>query len=346
MRKIRKQILIGCLFMGIIVSVAGLIYIVTTPRIKTKELIRYSFNHSQGVSYEVHIKENELFKVLVQEEGNIYIKNIIDYITVNFNTKLQGSEVADLDLEYVLNAKVKGYSSGNDIRTDYWEKDIPLEEKQTIHIEADNLEEKKSIDIRLKEYDTVARNVNKLTGVNLSTELVVEMIGNITASTSYGTLVSPIDLKLNIPLQENLIQMVKVEPEDKTDQIAESISYEVEADVKYIGLLVIIIVVLMSGIVYALYIIKEPYPEDMVRNNIKKINKTYGSRMVALDSIPNKTFLHEYQVYSIKDLLVLSEDIKRPIYYVRDAEEIVKEYEYCVDKDGDIYRYREPRPQS
>lgn len=346
MRKKKKLIIIGSLLVGIILSIIGIIYLLNTPKTKTEELVHYKYNFHQGVSYEVHLKENDLFDVLVQEEGGVYIKNILDHITVNYITQFQGSNAAKLDMQYTLHAKVVGYSTSNDSRIDYWEKDIPLTTEQFIHKETDSLEEKRSINIKLKEYDAIAKKANKLTGVNISTEVVIGMLGNITATTPHGVLETPIDVNLNIPLQENLIQITKQEIEDNADQITESVTHEIDIDAKYIGGIVILIVFMICGIVFAIFGIKEPNTEEILRDSVKKINKNYGSRMVALDSTPNKSYLHEYEVYSIKDLLILSDEIRLPIYYVRDKDEIVKGYEYCVDINGDIYRYKEAIPQS
>jgi hypothetical protein len=99
-------------------------------------------------------------------------------------------------MEYTVIASVIGYSSSNGGRTDYWSKDFPLSKSKALQVESDNLQEAKSIKLELDTYENFAGEANKLTGVNLSTELTVRMIGNITATTSSGVKDTPFDISI------------------------------------------------------------------------------------------------------------------------------------------------------
>ena len=331
MNKSKKMVLIIILCIGIVLGIFGLIYIINNPKKSTEAVVLYNYSFEPNLSYQVHLVENELYEHTVQEEGAIYIKNILDHIKVDFSTIYKASDVVPLDMEYTVKASVIGFSSNNNVRTDYWKKDYLLSDKQVIHRESDHLQIEESLKIYLDTYEEFAKEANKITGVSLSTELVISMIGNIHATTPYGNMITPFDIIMRIPLQENLIEIIKGNITASTDQITESTVHTMPLNVKLIAFICIIIVLLIMGLLFTIFKIYEPLQQDIIRSEMKKLLKSYGSRMVALQSTPNKTFNHIYKVNGIKDLLVLSDEIQKPIYYVVDMFQVVKDYAFHVE---------------
>lgn len=339
MKRNKKVVLILALSVGIISCVFGLIYMIKNPKILAEERLLYNYTFQPNLSYKVYLVENELYDT-IQEEGAIYIKNILDYIEIDFSTNYQASETVPLDMEYTIIARVIGYSSSNGGRIDYWSKDFPLEETKTLFVETDYLQEEKSLQLKLDTYEDFAGDANKLTGVNLSTELTVRMMGKITATTPFGIKDTPFDINMNIPLQENLIEITKGSMQSTTDKFTDRIVQTVPLKVKYIVLISIVIVLLISGLLFTIFFIYAPLFQEILRSEVKKIIKNNGSRMIALGHRSNKIFNHTYEVASLKDLLILSDEIQRPIYYIVDKEEFVKDYMFHVEDKDDIYIYK------
>lgn len=339
MNRNKKVVLIIALCVGVASSVFGLIYMINNPKTSKEEVLLYNYTFQPNLSYEVHLIENELYDT-IQEEGAIYIKNILDYIKIDFSTDYQASEIIPLDMEYTVIASVIGYNSNNESRLDYWKKDFPLLEKKTLHIESNNLQNEKSFKLELDTYEKFATEANKLTGVNMSTEVVISMIGSITATTVYGIKETPFDINMSIPLQQNLIEITKGDIQSTTDKFTESIVHTLPLEIKYIVLICIIIVLLIIGLLLAFFKIDEPLQFEICRSEVKKIVKNYGSRMIALQNSPNKTFDHTYEVTSIKDLLILSDEMQKPMYYIAHADEFVKDYMFHVEDKGDLYTYK------
>lgn len=340
MNKNKKVVLMIALCIGIVSCVFGLIYMIKNPKTSAEEVLLYNYTFQPNLSYEVHLKENDLYENTQQGEGAIYIKNILNFIKINFNTNYQASEVVPLDMEYTVMASIIGYSSSNGGRTDYWSKDFPLSKNKTFHVESNNLQEEKYIKLKLDSYEKFAGEANKITGVNLSTELVIRMIGNITATTPYGIKNTPFDMSMSIPLQENLIEITKGNMQAIQDNFTERIVHTLPLEIKYIVLICIIIVLLITGLVFSIFFIYEPLQQEILRSEVKKIIKNNGSRMIALQNSPNKTFDHTYEVASLKDLLILSDEMQRPIYYIVDADEGAKDYVFHVEDKTDLYIYK------
>ncbi len=73
---------------------------------------------------------------------------------------------------------------------------------------------------------------------------------------------------------------------------------------------------------------------------MKKVNgtlKNYGSRIVALQSIPKMNYRQYYKVHSIKDLIKIADELQKPIFYEVDRDIIVRNSEFHVIEDDTIY---------
>lgn len=340
MKRSRKLLLLITLGIGILVGVGGVVYIVNNPKTITKEEVVFHYTFQPDLTYEVHLKDNDIYDDTVQPEGAIYIKNILDYIVVDIGATNETSQVATIDMEYILNASVIGFSTNNENRNDYWVKNFPLSNKETVHIESDYLEKRETLKIYLDKYEKFAEEANKLTGINISNELKVSMLGNITVTTTYGVKETPFDIHMILPLQNNLIEITKSDLQPVTNDMKEVTEYTLPLNVKYIVLLCTLIILFTVGFIFSMLRIYEPLQEDMIRNEVYKLLKNHGSRMVALQYSPNKKFKHTYEVSCIKDLLVLSDELQKPIYYVIDDQKLVKENSFYVEDASDIYIYK------
>lgn len=340
MKRSRKLLLLITLGIGILIGIVGVVYIVNNPKTITEEKVVFHNTFQPDLTYEVHLKDNDIYDDTIQPEGAIYIKNILDYIVVDIGVTNRTSEVATIDMEYSLIASVIGFSTNNENRNDYWVKNFPLSDKKTVHIESDYLEKRETLKIYLDKYEKFAEEANKLAGLNLSNELKVSMTGNITVSTVHGEKEIPFDIPMLLPLQNNLIEITKGDLQPITDDMKEITEYTLPLNVKHIALLCTVIILFIVGFIFSILRIYEPLQEDMIRNEVYKILKNHGSRMVALQYSPNKKFKHTYEVSCIKDLLVLSDELQKPIYYVIDDKKLVKENSFYVEDACDIYIYK------
>lgn len=339
MTRLKKVVLMTTISIGIVLSIVGIIYILNNPKTYTEEIMIFDYTLQPNLSYEVNLIDNILYDT-VQQEGAIYIKNILNYININFGVNYQASEIIPIQLEYAVNASVVGFNSSNNIKTNYWRKEFPIIDNEKLHIESNILQEEINHQLKLDTYENFAMEANRLTGVNLSTELVVSMIGSITATSPDGEKVTPFNINMTIPLQENLIEITKGSLDTISERFTDSTVHTLPIEIKYIVLLSVLIVLLVAGLLFSIFRIYEPTQKVILRNEVKKIVSNHGSRMVALQSSPsNKEYNGNYEVASIKDLIILSDDINKPIYYVKDDSEFVKDSAFYVEDKGVLYVY-------
>lgn len=340
MRKWKKVMILIMLGIGLSAGIFGLIYKLTVPQKASYDVTLYHYTLQPSLIYKVHLIENEIYDSSVRDEGESYIKNLLDYIQIDFNTNYQASKNSQLDIDYTLIASVIGFVSNDTSRTDFWKKDFPISEHIHKSINSNNIDIKENTNLRLENYEEFAINASRVMGVNLSYELVVCMTGSIMAKTTDGELSAPIDLKIRVPLNNNIITITKEGTEAKADQISTSIEKELPINKMVIGLICAGIVICISSFIVILIIAKEPLEKDLLNNKARKIISNYGSRMVSLKYLPDRKFTQIYILHDIKDLLIVSDEVHMPIYYIADDFDIVKDYTFYCENHENLYMYR------
>lgn len=339
MKRNKKIFLIVILFITIFTGVIALIRILTTEQIVTEETILYEYSFQPSVNYTVYLKDNELYEARFQEEGSQYIKNILDFIDIQFDIAYQANQEAKVTVEYEILASVIGYSSTKEGRTDYWQKDFPLKQNKITYDDVKEWNETQNLNLHLKKYDDFSELANDITGVNLSTDLVISMKGSIDTYSDYGNLNAPINIQLTIPLQTVIFSITKGGTDLVKDQITETETIVLPLNIRNVVIISVGIGVLIILLVLSFIFIEEPLVEELLRKEVKQIIKNYGSRMVSLVTRTDKLFNNRYELHRIKDLLILADELQKPIYYIADDIDFVKDYSFYVEDRDDIYSY-------
>ncbi len=340
MRKWKKAMILTIMGIGMIALTIVIVYKIKVPPQETKEDIRYEYTFKPEIKYTVHMKENDFFDNLIQEEGLIYFKNLLEYIQIEFSTNYQANKEVSLDMEYQLFASVIGYNTTREERTNYWNKDFTLSDQKTYHIDSDRLEKSETMKIYLEKYDDFVVKANNELGVNFTTELNIAMVGSIVANAPEGSLVTPINLNLVIPLQTSVLEITEKGSESSSDKITSSKVIELPVNKGQIILLGMGNGILVLMFIVILLFVTEPFEEDIIRSKIKSILNNHGSRMVALKTKPRKNFNQIHLVTQIKDLFVVSDEVRKPIYYIIDEQDIVEDYSFYCELEDDLYVFK------
>ena len=100
--------------------------------------------------------------------------------------------------------------------------------------------------------------------------------------------------------------------------VTETEEVAVPIDRAKLSLLAVLMLLLIVAIPVLLFIIKEPDELTLLRKKNNGLLKNYGSRMVAMKEIPSFESCRLYQVYSIKDMIKIADEVQRPIIYIPD----------------------------
>jgi hypothetical protein len=330
-----KKAFILVLVLLIILSSLKLFITLLQPRTTMSEKVEYGSTCNQKAAYRVIIHENEVYPGTVLEEGRIYSKRLLNYIQAEFNVDYSGTSKVPLDIEYQIIATVNGYSgSSNDI---YWSKTFPLTNKKNIKEVSGVWSKQEKVNFQLAEYDSFAVKAKSITGMDVSNELIVTMKGNVIAHADNKELETPFEVGLQIPLAEDIFEITKLDSSPIQNSITISEEIAVPLNLKRILFYSTLLLLSVIGIIILIFYTREPNEKDILKKKVNSTLKNYGSRIVAIQSIPMMNYSKKYIVHSIKDLIKIADEVQKPIYYEIDADTIVKRYELFVIENDSVY---------
>lgn len=348
----RKKLIISKPHKRIVITVLTILILVNLGLIMN-ELIKEnsieetkvmsSLSNTPSISYQVFLKENVLYNNIVQPEDTGYFSNLIDHIEVTFSNNYQGANGAEYKGDYMITGEITGWESGTEEPVPAWVKQFNISPKKKFGTNKDELILSQSASINFNHFNNYIAQVEELTGYNATCTIKVVMLVNYTIITADGEVAGSLQPSLEIPLGESYFRIIKSGTEEVKNEITKAVMVAAPVDYVKISLFsavslfcLILLIPVMSSV--------EPSLNDLQRKLVKKYFKSHGSRLVAVsDNLANEA-LSICNVHSMNDMVKISDEIERPIFYVyqKDPEE-VKEF-FIVDREK-AYLYKVPECQ-
>lgn len=339
-KKLNTKVKAGILsVLGLIILFMGvLIYReVTSKKTSTEEHILYQYTCQPAIQYDVHMIENKIYDSNILVEGLSYSKNLLDYIETRFAIEFQGSEDTETELDYHITLIQRGYKATTDGIAINWTKNHVLKEDTKVHHTEATFSESPSVHFKLDDYQNFAVEANQILGFQLSSDVIVMLEGILSIHTQYGELTTPISMQHNIPLMEDAITITKGEAPAITDSIKEYKEVAIPINQNKIVLFGAVICISIIAMIYLLLSTEAPSIYDIRTAKAKQLLKNYSSRIVAIHNKPNQEFHQTYEMSTMMDLVKVSDEIQKPIYYMYDDFFTLGNYTFHVSDGDDQY---------
>ena len=337
-KKTKKVILAILLFLLLFTGIQTY-STVNEEKTVTEENTVFEYSCQPTVNYTVNIRPNELYPGTVLEEGRYYSKLLLDHIQADFTVDYQGSDATPIRVQYQVQAIVNGYQGQTENKNVYWTKSFPLTQGKILEIEGDSWSGEEQINFTLGDYDALAVRAKEISGMNVSNEVMVELAGTLTVQTTGEEVAIPFSSHLQIPLMEDVFQVTKTAGEALQGSVTETEEVLVPFDRTKVSLLTVLMLLCIAAIPVLLFVIKEPDELTMLRKKNNGLIKNYGSRMVAMREIPDLEYSRYYQVYSIKDMIKIADEMQKPIIYIPDDSIAVRNNELFIISENSLYRW-------
>ncbi len=336
--KIGILTLLGC---SVICLGIGIYREVSISRTKNVEQTVYEYSCQPKSEYYVHIRKNPVYEGTVQQENLNYSKKLLDYIEVKFGTEFRGAGKAETEFVYHITAQVQGYENmkGEAPVVD-WSKDYELLGETKRSTSESSFLEERTVRFDLEDYEAFALKAREVTGMELSSQVVIRLEGNLNIRTGYGDLSTPVTASVTVPLQEEVFRISKEETAAISDNIINIAELVLPANRMLLLLFGLLIIACIAGILIVLLATESPNAYDLAVGKARKLLKLYGSRMIVIRSRTEKNYLQTYEVGSIDDLIKISDEIRKPIYYIKDDLDIIKDYTVRIADEDSLYVYR------
>lgn len=299
----------------------------------------YNYNIKPSTNYEVKLKPNALYDVNIMGENKIYFSEIIDTINANFSYLYNGNEKCIIAGSYNITALMEGYITNSDeTNITIWQKPFNIISSTNFKLNNNKHIISKDININFNDYNTLAKKIIDNIKTPSQVRLVVTMNVDINANTNNGVIKESSKPSITIPLNTSMLEISKIGIEEKEDKITETIIEKVPVNNFAILIYTIFAIITLIGVIYTLIFIQV---EKVVKTEkeIKKIFKNHGTRLVALlNEINYKKIEDIYSVKNIEDLVKISDELEKPIFYEqkKNIKEIKK---YYVINDKTIYEF-------
>ena len=252
------------------------------------------------------------------------------------DSELFTSSEANIVGDYTAMVTVRGYQNSGESKEVMWRLDKELGHKEFELMDASEWSGQETYTMKLSDFDLATLEAAEQLGITTSNEVIVTLNGGIVIESNGEVKEIPIDTSATIPLGTTLLEIATT-PQEVSDQfVSEEVVIE-PVDPKVIAGLVLLFIVSIGMVVFIVFGIENSGNEILQKNRYKKILNSYKNRVVALRNEVNGEQDKIYPIQTFEELVKLSDDLRRPIFYVSDGEEIVKNNRFFVLDDHNRY---------
>lgn len=311
----------------------------TEKKIVKEDKSIFEYSCKSEVDYKYYLKANELYPMDFIDEGKFYSKPLLDHIRTDFKIEYGCRPEANIQVKYKIVALVTGFQGQGEKKEIYWSKEFPLTEEKITSMTGDSFAAEEVIDFTLADYDGFALKAKEISAMKVSNEVEVRLDGNILINYEDYEEEIPISASVRVPLLEEVFKIEKEMGQEVRANIKEKEEIVVAPDKVKLSLLFAFSLLLIICLLLIIFVIKEPGQLTMLKNKNKAILKNYGSRMAAMEEIPQVTGGKGYRVTDMKDMIKISDEIQKPILYIWDDEILIRNNEVFIIDDDSTYRF-------
>lgn len=339
MKKPYRRFLILFFFLIIFVNIAFVSRaLMDKETVKQSEVIT-KFNNKPEITYNVYTKPSVLYSDNKLPEDIGYFGSMIDYITVSIQNQFAGTDQAEIKGDYTIHGVIVGLEPGAEEPTAAWNKEFPVVSKKTFQVTEQNYILSQNANIDYNHYSEFADQIDELTGYDTDHRLRVSMHINYTITTKDGQVSDELHPTLIIPLGEKYFKITKTDIDVKESVISETIEVKAPVDSGKMIAFSAIGVFCFISLFLLLFKTTEPTTTDLRRKCIKRLLKNYGKRLVAVTENIVHDSLSICNVHSMDDMVKISDEIERPIFYVYQSD-ITDISEFFIIELKQAYLYR------
>lgn len=292
------------------------------PREETVSQELYSYQVTADSAYQVHLLPNDLYEGEWMEEGGVYAELLTDYIQIDLNAGLSGSQEAEITGSYQVDAVVQGFQTAEETKTVIYSKRESLSQGEIHQEDPVSAQIQEQVVIRPAVYRQQTLQAEQILGTSTAKEFFLEFKGIFYVQTQAGTEEKEFSYQLNIPLGSgtSLYQIQKPDPLAETGAITEDQTVRTSPDS---GKLIPGAAAGAGGLALLLFTAlctRLPNEEERWRMKIDQIFRRYGSRMIRLNGPKGPEEGERIRLADMDSLLLLAEELHQPICLYPDSE--------------------------
>jgi hypothetical protein len=315
--------LIVILALLLLISIVMAVQKFLQPAEVAQQIPVYKYQHQANVDYQVFILSNPFFDIESLEAGRGYLTPITDYISTTLNYQLTGEGPAAISGDYQVDAVVTGYilkgddlSSTQRVKVPVWDKTYSLVPKTEFDSSDGTITLDREVRVDIREYAEFAQRVqDEYKSSTTLVELAVKYEINTNVETPDGKSTDSISPTLVIPIEGNSFTVDGVLADQKEGTIVAQEMVPVPSLTGMrmgFSMAAFLLALALVGVVKKTRVMRE----DPLENELKRIIKKYGDRIVAgTGSVPGINEKKTMDLGEFENLLKISDELLQPILY-------------------------------
>lgn len=311
------------------------------PETKTIENQLYSYEVTVDSSYRVHLIENELYKEEWLEEGNVYAESLTDYIEVALKGSLTGSGTADISGTYEVNAVIEGYQTNGESRKRVYQKQFLLGKGKAAQTDFRQASMEEICRIQLQPYRDFVQLADQILGTGPAKEFYILFSGSFAADTEFGREEKEFTHKVSIPLG-NGTSLYEIQKPDK--EVQEGSRKEMITKKEAVNFSALCSAAFLGGggillLICSIFGIRQPTEAEKRIIKLKTILRKYAGRMVQIGRMPVLDGKDCVVIQDMENLLLVAEELRRPVFYSLDENGFPKEGMFCATEGENAFLF-------
>lgn len=343
MKKIKIQTQIKVII-SIALSLAAIILFILqfieSKNYKTteKEIELYKYTITTDIKYDVKLLENNIFDKNILPQDGVYITSLVDDINLNIINSYSGNEKVEIKGKYNITATMKGSITEQNITKLVWSKNFILREDSNFYIKSNRADNVESITIDYDWFNNLAKEINE--SIKLGANSVLDVVLNIeyNVETKYGIIKETVIPTISIPLNSSHFTPISSNIDDITNSIKQTDKLTIDPNFTVINIYRIFIAITIIIIILLFVFTVKPTEFDLYIKKINNIFKNYSKYLVGVKSTYDLKFKNIYYVKNFTDLIKISEEVEKPIFY-NDNEKISEINKFYVINESIKYIY-------
>ena len=327
-----RYLALAVTFCGLILAVILLIRTVGAVKLKEEEQNIMDYQMNVLSSYGVALMDSRYLKEDVMGMDETYISKIVDQIQVCFQLDYTGDDTASLQGAYEVTTSLRGYQSLDGEKQVLWEVLTDDTGMQEINTNKQMYNRKEELHIAYNDYKLEAQLATEELGITASTEILVQLTGTCSVEKDGIAQEIPFQQEVIIPITEGLFTIEHTEEERLSNHLANQVEVIEPIDRRRVAVILVTMVVLLGMGLFLLLMVRTCTPEELKHKREEKLLREYKSRLIELSTMPQQKWKESFCVSSMDELLKLSEELRRPILYIRHAEDDTSCF-FLVDED-------------
>lgn len=291
-------------------------------------------------SHQVKTRKNEYVTPEYCSRQGKYIHALVEEIRVEPGVLFQSDIPVNIEGKYEIFIRDYTYQNSGNGEEKLWDNVNRYGEEVHFKKKTNSYKAGGPVVITLSEYEEKILRAKNDLGLGMSGTVEIYIEGEIEVNYKDYSEKIPIYSGISIPLNMSRFEISELKGETEHKEILKKIEFRKRRGLSGAFPFIIPIPFAVTAMLFIIFGVKEMTPAEVRIAKIRRLVRANRGRLIRLVKMPDVFIVENYQVASLTELMRMSEEMGKPVFYVEDELEIVYGGEIFMVDGSNKYTYR------